>query len=455
MTATTPSRTISTQARPGASQGTSWRPFAGAILVAFAVSALSLVFNHAIDYDPEGWIVYAREAFGPLALNTTGFPAWKPLPVILIGPFTLITRGHADVYYWLLITRACAVLTVFGAAALAHRFAGRLAALLAAVFVVLAPYWLLDSTIGDDSAVSGALMTSALLAHYRGRYRWTVVALTGIALLRPEAAPLLLVYGVWMWRTRRMSWWFPLGALLFIVVMWLIPTILHAGLSPVSISQNSGGANTAVNTSFPALSVIKEAAQQAHEVPAVLALIAIATTAYGLIRRRSNWLSRLWGRSTDERVMLIAGILWVLIVAAETEKGFSGNNRYLVPGVVLLLVIAAVVAVRIASSNRIAATALALACVAATAVLAVHPLNSALHRIQQRQSQATAMAQEAEMIKCPPGSHLEANDQNNAYLAEIIGAPLQDTINWHLPGTPGAPGVYFRGGSFWFVYCSP
>jgi hypothetical protein len=83
---------------------------AGGILLAVVVSsvalaAVSLLVTDAIAFDPEAWIVWARELFGPGYLTTGGGPAWKPLPVLVIGPLTWITRGEADVYIWLLIAR--------------------------------------------------------------------------------------------------------------------------------------------------------------------------------------------------------------------------------------------------------------------------------------------------------------------------------------------------------------
>lgn len=424
--------------------------------IAALISAISLLFNHAIDYDPEGWIVYAREAFGAAPINTSGFPAWKPLPVILIGPVTLLSRGGGDVYYWLFITRACAVLTVFAAAALAYRFGGRVAAFLAAVFVLLSPYWLEDSTIGRDSSISGALMLGAFLAHDRRWYRTTVLELTGIALLRPEATPLLLVYAIWMWRRRLIAWWFSATALVFIAFMWLIPTIFHTGLSPASISLHSGGGDTAVNTAFPFLTVIKDAAEQAHQVPAVLMVVVILAVAYRwLLPERLRFagalgdrLVSLWGRSSTEVVIAVTGVVWVLIVAAETQKGYAGNPRYLVPGLVLFFVAGAVAAVRLAGSSRVALAVIASICVIVSGVLYVHPFNTSLFLIRQRVSQVYDMRQEIAALKCSRG--YLANNANNAYLAQILGEPLQDTVDWHLPY------VHFDGGHyFWFVYCRP
>jgi hypothetical protein len=432
----------------------------GALTTAVALSLLSLLFDHAIDYDPEGWIVYAREVFNGQALNTTGFPAWKPLPVILIGPLTIITKGEGDVFYWLLITRAAAVLTVFGAAALANRFGGRVAALLAAFFVVTSPYWAGDGAVGRDSAISGALMLGVFLAHYRGWYRSSVLALTAIALLRPEATPLLFLYGVSMYRTRRLAWWCPAAAIVLIASMWLVPTIFHAGLSPAAISLNSGGANTAVNTSFPFGTVVVDAGGQAGQVAAVLTLLALLAALYSQLAPRrfrfaGAWGDRLvslWGRSRDELMLLSAGIAWVVIVAAETEEGFAGNPRYLVPGVVLFFVVGAVVAVRVAGRSRARLLGVVVVCVGAAGGLSLNAFRSDEQLIRKRDSEVYAIRQELAQVKCAFPSHYVANHQNNAYLAQLIGEPLQDTIDWHLPN------VTFNLNHrryYWFVYCAP
>jgi len=429
---------------------TSAQLFIGAILIAAGLSAISLVFNHSIDYDPEGWIVYARELFGPQALNTSGFPAWKPLPVFLIGPFTLLTRGEADVYYWLFITRAASVLTVFAVASLANRFGGRWAALLAGFMVVVSPWWGVDGAIGRDSSVSALFVLCAFLAHYKGWYRWVVVALVAAALMRPEATPLLLVYGVWMWRTHRLAWWWAPVGIAVIVLSWEIPSMLHAGLNPAQISKNTGGQNSPTHAKFPAGTVVLNAGRQAQPIPAILLVIAGIAAVYGLVVHRNDRFARLWGRSREELSILFIGIAWVLIVAAETQDGYAGNPRYLIPAVALFFVAGSVVAVRLAGSSRWALAMSLLVCAIATAAYSTHSLHSGVRLIQQRDAQISTIRHELAVVKCGPGTHVETNHENNAFLAQMTGEPLQDTINWNLPT------VLFNGGSYyWFDYCSP
>ncbi len=431
----------------------------GALLIAAGLSALSLLFNHAIDYDPEGWIVYGRELLSSQPLNTTGFPAWKPLPAIMIAPITLITRGEGDVYYWLFISRAAAVLTVFACAALAHRFGGRVAAVLAGFMVVISPWWAGDGAVGRDSSLSAVLFVGAFLAHYRGWYRWAVLAMVGLALLRPEATPFIMLYGFWMWRSRRLAWWFTAGAIAVIALLWLVPTIFHSGLSPAAISRDSGGTNAAVNSSFPALTVIIDAAKQTHQLPAVLLALAIFTSLYALyslvLRRRSAG-EVLWGRNGEELILIGASVAWVLIVAAETQKGYAGNPRYLVPAVAVFFAVGSVAIVRLAGSRfvlglthspRATLVAVVAICVVGTAAFSVHSLKSGVRLIQGRDHQVQAIREELLTLRCP--GKVYANSSNNAYLAQLTGRPLQDTVDWHLPY------LWFKGNSFWFVYCAP
>lgn len=423
------------------------------ILAALIAAAISILVTHAIDYDPDGWIVYAREVFGPGVLDTSGFPAWKPLPVLIEGPFTLLTRGEADVYFWLLVARTAGILAVIGVGAIAYRLGGPWAGLLAAVLLVIAPWWLQDTVLGRDGPPAAALVAAAILAHHRGWYRVAGLCGIGVALLRPEAAPFVAAYGVWSWRTGRITPWETLAALAAIVLLWLVPSLLHAGKSPATISTLGGAPGSAIRSSTPFLQVIVDTAKQMRIVPALLVLVACLSSLHGLSRRQIVRPAALWGRSPEEQVLLLGAIVWILGVAAETQYGFAGNPRYLISALTVLTVIAAVVAVRLGSRVRIAGStrwsvlAVVAITLAATAVSAPRWIRDTVNLTHLRDFQVASMRRELAELHCP--GYVWTDAANNAYLAQITGQSLAASLfPTHRP-------LQVVDGNLWFVYCAP
>jgi hypothetical protein len=186
---------------------------------------------------------------------------------------------------------------------------------------------------------------------------------------------------------------------------------------------------------------------------------AISTSFYSfrlLVLRRRSPGDVLWGRNGEELILIGASVAWVLIVAAETQKGYAGNPRYLVPAVAVFFAVGSVAIVRLAGSRIVlgltrspGATLVAVVavCVVGTAAFSVHSLKSGVRLIQGRDHQVEAIRQELLTLRCP--GKVYANSSNNAYLAQLTGRPLQDTVDWHLPY------LWFKGNSFWFVYCAP
>jgi hypothetical protein len=378
-------------------------------------------------------------------LNTNSFPAWKPLPAVVIGLFSLISRSaKADVNFWLIIGRACGAACLLETAALANRYAGRWAALLAVALLLLSPWWLQEGTLGLDGAPTAALVLGALLAHQRGWPRLAIVYGALVALMRPEAAPFVLAYGAWLWRARRLRVWELAGLMVVIVVLWAVPTLLHAGVSPGGISSHgSSTPGNAVSTAFPFWEVILQSAHQLHPLPTLVFLLAILASLVGVRQYRGHqppdWAqktARLWGSNQEERLLLGCCVLWIVIIAAETQYGFSGIPRYLISALAVLNVIVAVVVVRLAGGSRTATVAAVVAVTALTAVTAISGLKGSVHLIRGRDSQIAAIRADVTTLDCP--GYYWTNAENNAYLAVITGQSLPASIRplWLIPKQP-------------------
>src|SRR5690349_19793245 len=75
-----------------------------AVCVSLVLAGASLLVPSAPTTDPWGWIVWGRELMH-LQLNTVrGPPSWKPLPVLVTAPLSLL--GAAAPSAWLLVARA-------------------------------------------------------------------------------------------------------------------------------------------------------------------------------------------------------------------------------------------------------------------------------------------------------------------------------------------------------------
>lgn len=397
--------------------------FALVLVASAAISALSLWLIYAIDFDPSGWVVYGREVFGPGVLDTRNNPAWKPFPIILDGLFSLITRGEADAYFWLFVARTMGILVVVGSARLAARYAGWWAGGLTALLLVISPWWVESTTIGQDGPPTAAFMLGGIFAYQRGWTRAAWFCAIAASLIRPEAAIFALVFGIYAWREKRLTIWEVIGGMVVIAGLWLVPTILHTGYSPGTIASKGGVAGTAIRTKDPFVTVFSDAAGQLLYPPAVLVGVAILVTLLGLARvRRPAWLIGLWGRSLEERVLVAAGFAWVLIVALETIDGFSGNVRYMIPAFTLLSIVAGVVAIRIVKKFRYLGAAVVVAGLAATMVLAIHPLRLEHGMLALRQRQMVHIHQQIKQYRC--SGYYWANQANFAYVAMLTNQSL-------------------------------
>jgi hypothetical protein len=233
---------------PDAAAGRLAALVAGCLLL----SALSLVPPWALAFDPWAWAVWGRDV-ARLALDTSGGPSWKPLPVVATTVFSL--AGSAAPALWLVVARAGGLLALAGAAALAGRLAGGLAAVAATLALALSDWWLFNTALGNSEGLLAAAVLWAVYAHLAGRHRVALALAVAAALLRPEAWPFLGLYAVWLWRTRREPVWFLALALLPVPLLWFGPDVLGAGgaLAGSSAARGTASPQSAVNADVPAL----------------------------------------------------------------------------------------------------------------------------------------------------------------------------------------------------------
>jgi hypothetical protein len=435
--------------RPRARASVSRKLPVGGVALAVVVSsvafaAVSLVITNAIAFDPEAWIVWAREAFGPGYLTTGGGPAWKPLPVLLIGPFTWITHGEADVYIWLLIARTGALLAVAAVSALAWRIAGRYAAAIAAVVVVASPWWFYNGILGNAEPLMVALIAGAALAHDAGARRTAAVLTVAAALVRPEVWPFALIYGAWLAGRSPRRAAAVVACIAVVLGAWAVPELLHTGTSAVGAATGKATSSSARYSSIPFLATFKDAFDQLTVVPGLLAVFGLgAIGAQVASTGRAGGLRRVRASLTLEWSIGLFAVSWIAIVGVMAEIGFAGNPRYLVPAVAAAAICAGVAAVRLCGSSELRRS-LAVVVVAVASVAAV--LGTVRHQAREVSGHAKVAAEmrrELAVRHCP-GVYWTF-DANRSTLAQLTRQSVGQSA--HALGFRVNPGQ--------FVYCAP
>jgi hypothetical protein len=301
---------------------------------AATLAALSLLLPYPPAYDPYGWLVWGRE-LAQLDLATAAGPSWKPLPVLIDAPLSLL--GEAAPKAWLLLARGGWLLAPLLAGWLAARLSGpeagrwRLAAaVLAAASVALTgdaftpP--LRQFTGGLSEGLLVALVLGAFALGLEGRPRAALWLGTAASLLRPECWPFL---AVWAWReARREPCLRPhaLTAVVAIPIAWFLPDLLAAG-TPLEGSETArqGGVE---------LDELRQVAGRALAAPLAAIWVGVALFLGG---RR--------GDSESDRaltVLLLGAIAWIALVAAMAVIGYAGLPRFLVPASAAISIVGAV-----------------------------------------------------------------------------------------------------------------
>ena len=293
-----------------------------------AAGALSLlVLPVASGADAWAWSLWGREILR-LELDPTNGPSWKPLPVVFTTPLALLGEAAPDL--WAVIARAGALLLL----ALAFRVGRRLAGPVAGGFAVLA---LLATDLADYAAsadsepLTAALLLWAFERHLDGRRGHALALLATAALGRPDAWPLTGLYAIIVWRREPRLRAAAVAAIALAPALWLGPPWLATG-KPLSAGERANRLTEAslAAADVPALAVLRLTGELLA-LPVLLAA-GVAVVA-ALVATRGRWQAPGLEAPRPTLWLAAAACAWIAMVAALTQAGFTGNERYLAPAI--------------------------------------------------------------------------------------------------------------------------
>jgi hypothetical protein len=320
-----------------------------AVGAALVLAAVSLTLPYHPVYDPWAWLVWGRElAHG--TLETAGGPSWKPLPVLVDAPLSLLGDAAPDA--WLLVARAGWICAPLLAALLAARLSGEhtgrwrwVAAAVAAASVALTA----DSFTPPLRQFTGGLSESLLVALVLGAI-WTalderpggVLGLgTAAALLRPECWPFLALWAYFASRGRPRLRTAAIAVAVLIPIAWFVPDLFGAG-NPLEGGETAraGGLEP-----LDGLAVVGRA---------VAAPLAACWIGLALLLWRNDfvnqWFAK-WPRGDRTLAILLAGAAaWILLVALMAVAGFAGLPRFLAPATAVVAILGGVGIARTAAA---------------------------------------------------------------------------------------------------------
>ncbi|HEX6204339.1 MAG TPA: hypothetical protein VFZ29_00840 [Solirubrobacterales bacterium] len=288
---------------------------------ALALAAVSLALPFFPVYDPWAWLVWGRELLQG-GFETAAGPSWKPLPVLVDAPLSLL--GDAAPKAWLLVARTGWICAPLLAGLLAARLSGAetgrwrwVAAAVAAGSVALT--WdsftppLRQFTGGLSEPLLVALVLGAIWAALDERHGWVLGLGTAAALLRPEVWPFLAVWAWFATQERPRLRAAAIAVALLVPLAWFVPDIVGAG-SPLE------GGETARAGGIEPLDGLKVLGR-ALAAPLAAAWVGVAL----LLWREHNGLDQ-------TLVILLAGaVAWIALVALMAIAGFAGLPRFLAP----------------------------------------------------------------------------------------------------------------------------
>jgi hypothetical protein len=323
-----------------------------AVAAALVLAAVSLTLPYHPVYDPWAWLVWGRELVHG-GFETAAGPSWKPLPVLVDTPLSLL--GDAAPQAWLLVARtgwfSAALLAGLLAARLSGPQTGRwrwVAGAIAAASVALT----VDSftpplrqfTGGLSEPLLVALVLGAIWAALDEQRGWVLGLGTAAALLRPEVWPFLAFWAYFASRGRPRLRAAAIAVAFLIPLAWFVPDILGAG-TPLE------GGETARAGGLEALDGIEVLGR------ALVAPLAACWIGLALLLWRGDFVNRWFAKAPNPTpadrtlaILLAGAAAWILLVAAMAIAGFAGLPRFLAPATAIIAIAGAVGIARTAAA---------------------------------------------------------------------------------------------------------
>ncbi len=313
-----------------------------AVLLAGAAVPLTAWAGTRPSYDAYGWLTWGHMTLHG-GLDTNAAPSWKPLPYVFTVVYGLF-GSSAAMWLWMGTATAVALAGVAVAGRLAYRLSAseeavaatgpRWAAWIAAVLAAAAllalhdefPYGYLHYVLSAQSdPMIVACVLGALDCVLCGRGRCAFGLLWLAALGRPEAWPLLVLDGAWLWRRSAGFRWVIGGAVLAAGLLWFgIPALSSRSWWVAAENADASGFGPTGNR---ALGVLGRFIAQT---PWPLQLGALGMAGVGLWRRERTVL------------LLLGGILvWMAVEVGFGLHGWPALGRYMFEPSAALVVLGA------------------------------------------------------------------------------------------------------------------
>jgi hypothetical protein len=308
----------------------------GSAAVACAVlAALSLLIPSAPTTDPWGWIIWGHELiYGGFTTVMGGVPSWKPFPVLFTAPLSLAGDDAAPLL-WLLLARAGGLYSLVVAWRLGNRLGGFPTGPLAAVGLVLSTSWVRALAHGYTEPLAIGLLLGAVDAHLSDHPRRALLLGTAVALTRPEAWPLLVLYAVLLVRRSRAHWALASALVGIVPGLWVVPEWITTG-SPLHGGEVSR--KVVPHGTGPAFDALGHAL--------LITPIPLTVCALGAVGVSVGW------RRRAVRGIAALAAAWTALLAVMVFADYPASERFFVLPAALVCLLGAVGAVGLVRSSR-------------------------------------------------------------------------------------------------------